>query len=126
MKNGYNEGLKEALARYGMSNYNVAGTVLEGDDWSARKLIELGYVVFEGGEPQGTDDFVFLSKAKSNLQNIIWGLTKVDNGCIIVFRVDSDKSGKQLLTTLYRLRRFIDMIEYDEGKYFAVIVKGML
>lgn len=125
MKRGFKQTMDLILRGYGLRTDGLIGTILSDGDYSWLALNAMGYRV-EKGISNPTYDYIVMSKEKSTLTNVLECLTKIKEGCIIVYRVD----GKlELSRVMYDLNKTSDGLStsffgYGDDKILAVTFKG--
>lgn len=121
MRSGFRDKLSEVLKSYGMSPGQVVCEVWSFGTMIKSALYTLGYKVeSDGGTP--LHGFIVISPNLSNLENIQKALTKVDNGCIIIFVTDYSN-----ISLAGKVMNFFPNTKYYKvnHQYFGVIVKGL-
>jgi len=86
MKNGFNK-IEAVLRRYGMRTGDAIGTVWSSGNAISSYLTKRGYTV-EDGTSHPTYDYIVLGRSKSNLENVLKSLTKLNSNGILVCIVE--------------------------------------
>lgn len=121
MKSGYSKTLDMVLKQFGMTPGQVVCEVWSNKPYVKGVVSSLGYKVEnDAGSP--LHGFILLSYDTSTVENIKKALTKLDNGCIIVFRVNS-KTIKFYGSKTY-LKYSPYAYYYGNNKYLGVIIKN--
>ncbi len=120
MRNGFSETLDKILRQFGMMSSDVVGYVVTSDK-TKQTLLNLGYNIKDKIYPP-VHGFIYLDKYNSSLDNVLEYLTKLDYGCIIVFRIND--STKRLYTSKFTVNK-PHMYEFGNKRYFGAIVKGI-
>jgi hypothetical protein len=121
MKSGFRETLDKILRQFGMLTSSVHGTVWAVGDSMWKILTAMGFKV-ENGIKEPNYDYIILSEKMSDAERILISLTKVDYGCIIIFR--ADKLQNISLWNSFKLLGDFYVFEYNPNKLLGVIVKG--
>lgn len=120
MKSGFSDTLDRILRSFGMKSADVVGYVINSQK-TKQKLLSLGYNIGDRICPP-VHGFIYLDQYNSSLDTVLEYLTKLDYGCIIIFRVND--STKRLYSTKYTVNS-PHSYEFSNGRHFGVVVKGI-
>lgn len=116
--NGYRGTLETILSRNGMRTRDAIGTVWAVGDTMWKIITTMGFRV-EQGISNPTYDYIIISQKKSTLENVLWALTKLNVGGIIVFRHYANTRLEEILEGFgYNMKVY----QYNKG-LLGVIVK---
>lgn len=124
MKSGFSKTLDRILRQFGMRTGGVIGTNLGAPITMNMFARKFGYRI-ESGLSTPNYDFVYLSLGETNLSNIMYALTKIDYGCIIVFRMNKELMTTRTMDAIQKaLHSKLYLYEFDDNKFFGVLLKG--
>lgn len=118
MKSGFRATLEKIFRDFYVPKQGVHGTVWAVGDTMWKIVSAMGYRV-ENGISNSYYDYVILSEKKSKLENVLLALSKIDYGCVVIFRVSSDFS----VAYNYIPGTKLTLYKYGDNKYLGVLLK---